>query len=243
MKESKPKILIVGTFHMGSTPDLIQTGLDNILSPQRQAEIAEVIVNLKRFEPNKIAVEVEKERQAEINKSYQDYLNNSFQVKVNELHQIGFRLNAEMKNSEIFAVDWMRDVGQKGIGEVMEWAKANQPELFKRITETYLPNIAPDFNNQSISGILKMCNDRTRLNLEQEMYMNVARIGEGLNYMGIEWLRWWYQRNLIIFSNITRLANTNDRILLLIGSAHVYLITQFLSESGLFEIEDLNKYI
>ncbi|ALC88906.1 hypothetical protein AM500_03145 [Bacillus sp. FJAT-18017] len=239
----KPKILIVGTFHMGSTPDMMQSGLENFLSPKRQAEISDVIAKLKKFEPNKIAVEIVKDNEAELNKSYQDFLNNTFELKVNEVHQIGFRLNAELKNNKLFAIDWMGDVGQKGIGEVMEWSKANQPDLYQLINEVYLPKIAPQFNGLSISEILKVCNDKKRLMLEQEMYMNVVRIGEDLNYVGIEWVRWWYQRNLTIFSNLTRLAKADERILLLIGSAHVYLVTQFLSESGLFEIDDLNVYI
>lgn len=243
MEYIKPKILVVGTFHMGNSPDMIQSGFENSLSAQRQPEIADVIVKLKKFQPNKIAVEVVKDKEAELNKNYHHFLNNAFELKVNEVHQIGFRLNSEMKNDKIFAIDWMGDIGQRGIGEVMEWSKIHRPDLYQLITEVYLPKISPQFSGHSISEILKECNDKKRLKLEQEMYMNVARIGEDSNYVGIEWVKWWYQRNLTIFSNLARLAKSNDCILLLIGSAHVYLVTQFLSESGLFEIEDLNEYI
>jgi len=243
MEYIKPKILVVGTFHMGNSPDMIQSGFENSLSAQRQAEIADVIAKLKKFQPNKIAVEVVKDKEAELNKNYHDFLNNTFELKVNEVHQIGFQLNAEMKNDKIFAIDWMDNIGQKGIGEVMEWSKVHQLELYQLIKEVYLPEIAPQISDLSITEILKVCNDKKRLKLEQEMYMNVARIGVDSNYVGIEWVKWWYQRNLTIFSNLARLAKSNDRILLLIGSAHVYLVTQFLSESGLFEIDDLNVYI
>ncbi len=60
MKDSflKPKVLLVGTFHMRQTTDMCNTELDNLLSPTRQQEICEVVERLKQFSPTKIALEV-----------------------------------------------------------------------------------------------------------------------------------------------------------------------------------------
>lgn len=70
------------------------------------------------------------------------------------------------------------------------------------------------------------------------MNINIARIGEIDNYIGLEWLNWWYQRNLIIFSNLARIATScEDRLLLIIGASHVQILSQFLVESELFDLE------
>lgn len=87
-------------------------------------------------------------------------------------------------------------------------------------------------------------NDPSFILANHEVYMHVARIGGWDNYIGLDWLRWWYQRNLIIYANLTKLIDTNnDRIFLIIGCDHVYTVKQFLKESGLFEVEDANTYI
>ncbi|MFC7677340.1 hypothetical protein [Paenibacillus sp. GCM10028914] len=44
----KPKILLLGTFHMGPTPDMITTEVDDLLSAKRQQEILEVVELIKK---------------------------------------------------------------------------------------------------------------------------------------------------------------------------------------------------
>ena len=69
--------------------------------------------------------------------------------------------------------------------------------------------------------------------------MHIARIGNDDEYIGIDWVRWWYQRNLIIYTNILDLiATKDDRVLVIIGSGHLHVTNQFLSESG--EVDLLN---
>lgn len=75
------------------------------------------------------------------------------------------------------------------------------------------------------------------------MYMHIARIGRGSDYVGIDWMRWWYQRNLILFANLADISSSNDRVLLIIGAAHVHLVAQFLKESGLFEIVSVGEFL
>lgn len=40
---SKPKVMLVGTFHMRQTSDMYSTKVDNLLSQKRQQEIREVV--------------------------------------------------------------------------------------------------------------------------------------------------------------------------------------------------------
>lgn len=239
----KPKVLIVGTFHFGGSPDYIQVETDNLLSEKRQKEIIEIVGRLAKFNPTKIAVEYVKENEEILNEEYKNFLKGTYYLKVNEIDQIGFRLAEEMGHQKVHSVDWMGDVGSRGIDEVMDWAKENQTELYKLITEVYIPQLHTDFNGP-LNKTLKTLNQNDRILKDHSLYMNLARIGEGTNYVGIDWVRWWYQRNLIIYHNLLKLIEkTDERILLIIGAGHLYLVRQFLAESGLVVIEEVENYL
>lgn len=99
-----------------------------------------------------------------------------------------------------------------------------------------------DLDDKSIFDLISNYNEEQFIKKQHEMYMQVARIGKGIEYVGIDWVRWWYQRNLIIYSNLTQITNSSsDRTLLIIGAAHVYLVSQFLKESGLFKVISVNE--
>ena len=76
------------------------------------------------------------------------------------------------------------------------------------------------------------------------MYVNIARIG-GLNqYVGMDWLSWWYKRNLIMFANLTRLIDTEEeRILFIVGASHTSIVTKFLEESEICEVVPPLSYL
>ncbi|MDE0687385.1 MAG: DUF5694 domain-containing protein [Candidatus Poribacteria bacterium] len=88
-------------------------------------------------------------------------------------------------------------------------------------------------------------NDLEGRRLDHQAYLRLARIGLGEQYPGANWLAHiWYYRNLKIYVNLTRIAeSTDDRILLIIGAGHVYLIQQFFEEAGDYIIESPLKYL
>lgn len=240
----KPKVMVLGTFHMRYTPDLHRVEFDNLLSPERQGEIREVVECLKNFKPTKIAFEVVKEKNDLLNGEYQQYINGELELKVDEIHQLGFQTAAELKHQNIYAVDWMESVGNRAISQVFDWAKNEQPELYRLIDEKYRSKLQFDLNDKSIFDLIYNYNEEKFFKKQHEMYMQVARIGKSIEYVGIDWVRWWYQRNLIIYSNLAQITNSSsDRTLLIIGAAHIYLVLQFLKESGLFNVVSVNEYL
>ncbi|WP_102400833.1 DUF5694 domain-containing protein [Haloimpatiens massiliensis] len=239
---SKPKVLLLGTFHMGKTPDMYHTEVGNLFSKTRQQEIRDVVDRLKRFNPTKVALEIVTEDDKVINNKYKAYVNGQFQLEGREQHQLGFRIASELGHERIYPIDWM-DVGvaTRPFGEVYEWTKTNQPELFNEIFQKEV------FNNNANKSILEMYqsyNEPDKIKKSHELYINMARIGYVREYVGISWLTWWYQRNLTLFSNICRLVESaDDRILVIIGSSHIYLLNQFLRESNMVELVDVNKLL
>ena len=240
----KAKVMILGTFHLRYTPDLYRREIGGIDSIERQQEIRQVIDHVKEFRPTKMAFEVVKSENNRLNTEYERYLKGELELVVDEVHQFGFPIAAESGHREVYAVDWMESVGNRSIGEVYEWAKVNQPKLFSFIEETYQkPNNASMENIDNIYELIQYVNDERVIRLSHESYMALARIGNGEDYVGIDWLRWWYQRNLIIYKNLAELIAPDERIVLLIGSSHIHLISQFLKESNLVEVVPASMYL
>ena len=78
---------------------------------------------------------------------------------------------------------------------------------------------------------------------DHQKYLVIARIGLQDQYVGADWVQYWYGRNLKIFVNLTRITESDDdRILLIIGSGHVRLLQQFVEDSAYFFLESPLKY-
>ncbi|WP_060203752.1 DUF5694 domain-containing protein [Sporosarcina koreensis] len=242
--QSKPKIMILGTFHMGTTADMIEVEKDSMLSPQRQKEIVEVVNRLKDFKPTKIALEAEKKRNGTLNEEFTRYLKGDYQLQENEIDQIGYRLAKEMGHQEVYAVDWMEQGAlQREISEVTEWAKEHQPKLYE---ELFKPLYQLEFTTagKSINNLLLYYNQPDVVDQLHRSYVNMARIKDTEQYVGMDWLIWWYQRNLILFSNLSDLATAPDeRILFIVGGSHVSILKNFVKESGLFATVSVQSYL
>ena len=216
----------------------------SMLSPQRQKEIEEVVNRLKDYKPTKIALEVVKKRNGTLNEEFTSYLKGDYQLQENEIDQIGYRLAKEMGHQEVYAVDWMEQGAcQRDFNEVVEWAKEHQPKLYE---ELFAPLYQFELTTagKSVNELLLYYNKQEIVNQLHRSYVNMARIKDAEQYVGMDWLIWWYQRNLILFSNLSDLATTtDDRILFLVGGSHVRIVENFVKESGLFETVPAQSYL
>lgn len=245
-KNNKTKILILGTFHMGATSDLFKLDVDNLNSTKRQKEIHEVVERLINYKPTKIAVEVQRKHNKKLNEQYLNYLTGKYELEINEVDQIGFRIAQKMNHREIYGIDWMeRGVAKKDAGDIYEWAKTNTPQLFDEVF-SWLES-SPIIKNEEYKSILEMYRDYNEPDIINKLHasnINIARIKSTEEFIGLDWLLWWYQRNLIIFSNLAELSkSTKERILLIVGIGHVKILSNFLEESELFELEPVSKYL
>ncbi|HWW62148.1 MAG TPA: DUF5694 domain-containing protein, partial [Thermoanaerobaculia bacterium] len=102
---ARPEVLVLGTYHMNNPGrDIVNTQVDDVLAPKRQAEVATLIEALAAFKPTKIAVERSTD-DARIHKDYAAYLAGTHELTRNEIEQIGFRLAKELGHKDIYGVD------------------------------------------------------------------------------------------------------------------------------------------
>lgn len=242
---NKPEVMVLGTFHFQGSLDVVQNNSGDLMTEEKQREINEVLEKISAFKPTKIAVEVEKIHNETLNQNYQEYRNHSFHLTANEVHQLGFKLGKKLNIETISAVDWMEKIGNRSIDEVLKWAESHQPDLYKKIMNDYISKLEMGFNHLTVLEILKQLNEnRGGVPLDHQAYMQIARIGNEHDSIGIDWVRWWYQRNLILYKNVLDLIkDENERVLLIIGSGHRYLIQQFLAESGEVTIKNPTQFL
>jgi hypothetical protein len=103
--DARPEILLLGTYHMANPGhDIHNMQADDVLSPRRQQEIAQLIETLKRFHPTKIAIEADAGSQR-VAREYSDYLAGKYTLSRNEIDQIGYRLAKELGHHTVYPVD------------------------------------------------------------------------------------------------------------------------------------------
>ena len=253
----KPTVMILGTYHMDNPEaDAVNFEADDVLTAKRQRELQQLIEQLARFNPTKIAVEADTSLDAEVNAEYQDYLNGVYQPGRSEGDQVSFPLAQKMQHPKIYCVDWFQRANEEETVDVEVFAKThNQSGLLEKadamvqaMAKEPLTTLTEIQKTGSVIDILRFLNREETLRVLHEIntlpQFTLAQIGVADQYVGLDWLLDWYERNLKIFVNLTRITESiNERVLLMIGAGHVFLVQQFLEDSGDYIIESPLKYL
>jgi hypothetical protein len=245
----KPKLVILGTYHMAkTTSNVINIDVDDVTTSERQREMLELMEKLKKFKPTKIALECDYEINEKALKQYRDYLAGDFELTKNEVHQIGFRLGKELGHKKIYCIDW--GIFPDDPLYNYETYSKQHPKLNEYLNELYKDNeeeairSAEKIASNSIIDNLIARNHPDSIDEEHQEYFQFLRIGQGDEYVGANYLSWWYGRNLKILTNIIRFTESpNDRILVIYGAGHNKLLNQLAKESAFYDVESPLKYL
>ena len=243
---SRPRVLLLGTAHLANrNRDVFNLQFDDMLAARRQAEIRECVERLKHFKPTKVALEVSTDRTDALAAEYQRYRARTFHLTADETHQLGFRIAADLDHDRIYAIDWNEGTGD--LGQAFAFAQAHQPEIYAQLMgggQEARSAAQAAVATTSVRDMLCEANDPASLQRSHQIYLTLARVGAGKQYVGIDWVKGWYERNLKIFVNLTRIVNApEDRILVIYGAGHLPLLTQFVRDSGLFSLESVATYL
>lgn len=243
--QSKPEILVVGTYHMANPGrDIFNASADDVLSPKRQAQMAELLAVLKRFGPTKIAIESTVYDDTR-RKQYADYLAGKHTLTRNEIEQVGFRLAKEMGMKTVYPVDydgdfpWQRLVNfAKATGKSSQFDKlyAEMGAFFKEMNE-FLPT-------HTILETLLFMNADERVAADMGFYLREVHFGEVGDYAGADLLTSWYQRNMRIYANIANLIESPDeRILVIYGAGHLGWLRQAAEYDPTVRLRKLAEFV
>lgn len=241
---ARPEILVLGTYHMSNPGrDLHNMQADDVLSPKRQQEIAQLVEVLKKFHPTKIAIEAEFGNQR-VDREYSEYLAGKYTLSPNEIDQIGYRLAKELGHRAVYAVDVDGDFPYY---RVLNYAKANGlKEKFDAMqtgTEARVKEQDVFLKSHTVLETLQYMNSDPVVAKDVASYYEYVPFGDPYEYAGPELLTLWFQRNIRIYCNIVKLIDSpNDRILVIYGAGHLGWLRQDISNDptvNLRKLEDL----
>jgi len=238
------QVLVLGTYHFANPGmDVAKTEISDVLSATKQAEIRAVVEAITRFRPTKIAVEQVPASAARLDSLYHAYRSGQHELSRNETEQLGFRLAAMLEHPRVYPID---HGGEFPFGAMMEDAKVHDP-AFVVFANEELARISAEANRQqmenTVGQILRQTNERKRLARDHGTYMRFARVGAGDTYVGAELVSKWYERNIHIFSNLQRIANPGDRILVIIGSGHAPILRELITYDPEMVLVEVLEYL
>lgn len=238
-----PEVMILGSFHFtGGGSDMINAEVDDFLTPARQAEIAAVLDRLEAFAPTKILVELTPDGEVEFNARYQSYRTGEAALGVNERQQIGMALAARLGHERLYAVDFATNMDFDAMFSTAE--SAGQTALIAEF-QAFIEPIREEEASPERAA-LPVLNRMIRVNGGEfgeyhDLYLLLAQMGSAENPAGAEQMQLWWGRNLHIFSNIARLSEPGDRVLVIYGAGHKYLLERFIdSAPNLDQVDPLD---
>lgn len=218
------EVMVVGTKHFD----------ESVLEPEHQKDIDKLIEKLAAYEPTKVVLEWEPHRQAKTNEDYQSYLQGDFDIttRYNEVYQLGFRLAKQLGHDSLFLFDdqtpFIGSLDGFTFDSFSEYAEQNDAGFY----DIHLDSLMDHFNyNQELLKKEGLAQQISWLNSPEHQHINAqrmhlfeVRVGIQENWLGPDWVGRWYQRNVRMMSNVLKFSEANDRILIIVGDNHKWVL-------------------
>lgn len=251
--DKSAQILILGTYHMDNPgQDAINLRADDVLGEKRQREIIELVDRLGRFKPTKIAVEAPY-RSTAYPERYQKFVAGEHKLGRNEIEQVGFRLAKMMGHATVYPIDfpmWMNGLLPSEIEQPKPKPRPSPaPEAKAAGQQRALPpHIARTeelMRTGTVTDVLGHLNSEAYVRADHAGYMGMLLPNEDVAIYGrADLLTNWYKRNLRMFANINRVAEfPSDRILLIVGSGHLKILSDLALDSPQFCLVEAGLYL
>ena len=241
--DARPEILVLGTYHMANPGrDVHNMAADDVLSPKRQQEIAQLVEILKRFRPTKIAIEASAGSER-IARDYNEYLAGRYTLTRNENDQVGFRLAKELGLKAVNAVDVDGDYQYM---RVMNYAKANgrmaQFDSMQARVAARVKRQSDFLQTHTVLETLERMNSDSAVSEAVGAEMEYVSFGDLWEFAGPDLLTFWFQRNLRIYNRIAALIDSPaERILVIYGNGHLGPFRQIISADARVRLRKLSE--
>ena len=216
------EIVLVGTFHFEQVGELIQ---------QKEDEVKELVDFLAKYKPTKIALEWEKKDENKLN---DEYRNSNGHYAIDEIQQIGFRLAQNLQHDKLYAVNWSGQLNQEDMTILNQEIQDSYPDVLKVMEDTI--SSAPVICSDSLlTDSYRKLNDTEAIKELEKMYLSLVNVVDNKQEMiGFNFLNKFTERELMIFKNTVDIStnSSEERILLLIGSDHLWQLTKLFEGIG-----------
>ena len=243
----KKQILLVGTFHYANPGlDVAKLNNFNIMSEKSQKELEIMSDKIKKFGPDKIFVEWEFSKQADLDKFYNKNTDSLFKANKSEITQLALRTAKKLNHKKLYGMNLYTPFRYDSLMIAME--KADQKDLIaknKLTTESFEKNHNEKINKSSLQEMMLYYNTKQAENENLQWYLEIAnRAGNPDDFTGPSLVANWYKRNLYMYSLIQKLTeSTDNKIMILVGAGHASIIREFIIHDPTFEIVELSTVL
>jgi len=243
-QQGKPAFLFVGSHHMNNHGrDMFNVDAPDVLAADKQEEMLRVVAALEAYRPTKIMIERDPSDQAEIDAQLRATCAGSRPAGREEYEQLGFRLACGLK-IPVVAVNYnalgpIDDAGRIDLGKAdpAEWARVQAlgADDARRLQELV--------RTTTVGDVLAYLNSDAKTRETASRHSMLARLRSPTDRVGANWVEYWEGRNLAIFGNIVDHATDGDRVLVIYGYGHGYILRRLAEESALFEVVNTEAFL
>lgn len=234
----KPQILLVGSDHFSyrfadSDPDEeFLAGLD---------KLRKILIN---YEPTRVCIEQGANNQKEINASYARYKDKSNQIFKNESYDLGFYIAMKSGLEKVVAMDRMStDNTVASMSDSIEWAQSkNENHPFLEKLQHFQNTYEEYFNINDPYELFLALNKEDLYTKDESIYSSMIPLGDDIE-TSIPWLTWWYKRNLIMTHHISKDLKEKDKVIVIVGQSHLYILKQMLLGSNDYDVLTFYEYL
>jgi len=252
--EASIKVMPIGTVHLDNPGrDVNNPKVPDVLTPQKQKELAALRDSLAQFRPTKMAIEIEAQHQSSVDSLYRAFragtLDTSFAVGDfnsirSEQYQLGFRLAKRMNHERVWAVDHF--IPMK-FGKVMSHAKKHDPALLKYMKAyskgPLMTTMDSLLQNESLDDLYRYLNRPETVDQFHAPYPLITAAKTDSTFVGADVVAAYHKRNLRIFANIMEAAEPGDRIITIFGAGHMPFLRPLFKASPEVEFVDPQSYL
>jgi Family of unknown function (DUF5694) len=244
------QIMVVGCYHMANRHlDMINLEIADVRTPAKQAELEEVCDCLKKFQPTKIALELNADRPGLVSSIFENYQPERLLQSRDEVDQIGTRLAYALGHDVVYGINEQSEtIEYFPFHKVEQFAQEHQQQavLERMFAFGKLLKLEEEKHHQSatVRELLRLQNEPEKFEIEMKhFYVSMLEVGNAQQHPGADLNAMWYLRNAKIFSKLRCIAQPGDRIIVLFGAGHAYWLRHFVQLTTEFELIEPNQYL
>jgi hypothetical protein len=242
--ENTVKVLNMGTFHMGYTPDASTTEFDE--HDQRNIDkVHQIAQSIAEFKPTVIIVETLPDNNEVLQSNYKDYQQNPEMNFKNpsEVELLAFEVGRLAGTNRIYGIDFKEGYNYR-IGE-----KINDHYGYETYQKYFsvLDSLQKQYPEEKMSVLQKLQMSNTPgykdmlLNMNADILTHISTEG---NAEGADEAAKFYHRNLVMYSNLNQIElEEDDRVFILMGTTHTAFFDMWLKRSPKYEVINTNIYL
>lgn len=243
-QEPRPSFLFLGSYHMNNhNRDMFNVKAADVSSPVHQKEMIALVDAIEKYGPTKIMVEKDVSDQAQLDAELAQACAGTREFSKEEYEQIGFRLACRLK-VPVVAVNY-NDLGpiQDAKKIDLSAADASAWSEVQALGESDNKRVQELVETKSVGEVLGYLNSDEKTREVASRYYVLARLQSPTDRVGANWVQYWYGRNLMIFNNIASHTDPGDRVLVIYGFGHGYILRHMAEESGQFEVVNTESFL